>query len=216
MVKKAKPAFHLKLQKSHLSRRPSVREDNNEEALVTDARTPISPSSKNTMSCNASPVSSTDCLIFLFPAMKKRISLKLRLRRTAVGSSSAIPKSTPAPIATETVPAPESRLWGLHLAQRQVLTSLRNRNHWQGLVVFVTYPEAPMDNNRVEQAIRNPVIGRKNYYGSGSIRSAKLAAMKFSLFQTIEPWRSMVEYIHLILVRWLSSFLFFERCNYAK
>jgi hypothetical protein len=72
----------------------------------------------------------------------------------------------------------------LHLAQRQVLTSLRN--HWQGLIVFVTYPEVPMDNNRAEQAIRNSVTGRKNYYGSGSVWSAELAAMMFSLFQTIE------------------------------
>jgi transposase len=46
-----------------------------------------------------------------------------------------------------------------------------------------------MDNNRAEQAIRNPVIGRKNYYGSGSIWSAELAATMFSLFQTIELWQ---------------------------
>lgn len=119
--------------------------------------------------------------------MITRCDLLLQADQAAIVSSPAIPKSTPAPSATETVLAPESRLRGLHLAQRQVLTSLRN--HWQGLIVFVTYPEVPMDNNRAEQAIRNPVIGRKNYYGSGSIWSAKLAAMMFSLFQTIELWQ---------------------------
>lgn len=119
--------------------------------------------------------------------MITRCDLLLQADQAAIGSSPAIPKSTPAPIATETVPASESRLGGLHLAQRQVLTSLRN--HWQGLIVCVTYPEVPMDNNRAEQAIRNPVIGRKNYYGSGSVWSAKLAAMMFSLFQTIELWQ---------------------------
>ena len=86
-----------------------------------------------------------------------------------------------------TVPAPERRLGELHMAQRQVLTSLQN--HWQGLTVFVTHPEVPLDNNPAERAIRNPVTGRKNYYGSGSIWSAELAATMFSLFQTIELWQ---------------------------
>ena len=87
----------------------------------------------------------------------------------------------------KTVTAPERRLGELHMAQRQVLASLQN--HWQGLTVFVTYPEVPMDNNPAEQAVRNPVTGRKNYYGSGSIWSAELAATLFSLFQTIELWQ---------------------------
>ena len=73
------------------------------------------------------------------------------------------------------------------MAQRDVLISLQN--HWQGLTVFVNHPEVPMDNNSAERAIRNPVTGRKNYYGSGSIWSAKLAAVMFSLFQTIELWQ---------------------------
>ena len=46
-----------------------------------------------------------------------------------------------------------------------------------------------MDNNPAERAIRNPVTGRKNYYGSGSIWSAQLAAVMFSVFQTIELWQ---------------------------
>jgi transposase len=41
-----------------------------------------------------------------------------------------------------------------------------------------------MDNNRGENSIRNPVTGRKNYYGSGSIWSAQLAATLFSILQT--------------------------------
>jgi transposase len=74
----------------------------------------------------------------------------------------------------------------LEPAQRKVLNSLQN--HWKGLTVFVDRPEVPMDNNRGERAIRNPVCGRKNYYGSGSIWSAELAARMFSIFQTIEQW----------------------------
>ena len=35
---------------------------------------------------------------------------------------------------------------------------------------------------------RGPVVGRKNYYGSGSAWSGELAAMLFSLFQTLCLW----------------------------
>ena len=65
----------------------------------------------------------------------------------------------------------------------KVLTSLKN--HWDGLTVFVEHPEVPMDNNNGERSIRNPVTGRKNFYGSGSLWSSELAAMMFSIFQTL-------------------------------
>ena len=65
----------------------------------------------------------------------------------------------------------------------KILTSLKN--HWDGLTVFVEHPEVPMDNNNGERSIRNPVTGRKNFYGSGSLWSSELAAMMFSIFQTL-------------------------------
>jgi transposase len=71
-------------------------------------------------------------------------------------------------------------------AKRKVLTSLKN--HWAGLRVFLDHPAVPMDNNAAERALRNPVIGRKNYYGSGSVWSAELAAVMFSVFQTVLLW----------------------------
>ena len=55
-------------------------------------------------------------------------------------------------------------------------------------MVFVANPQVPMDNNIAERRMRNPGMGRKNYYGSGSQWSAQLAAMMFSLFQTILLW----------------------------
>jgi len=71
----------------------------------------------------------------------------------------------------------------IHPTQRKVLESLRA--HWKGLTLFVDRPDIPMDNNLAERLLRNPIVGRKNYYGSGSIWSGQLSAMLFTLFQTL-------------------------------
>src|SRR6516225_9610222 len=86
----------------------------------------------------------------------------------------------------------------LHPARRKVLESLGN--HWTGLTVFVEHPEVPMDNNTAERAQRGPVVGRKNYYGSGAVWAGQLAAMLFSLFQTLCLW-------HLNPRAWLTAYL---------
>ncbi|NOR25463.1 MAG: IS66 family transposase [Desulforhopalus sp.] len=65
----------------------------------------------------------------------------------------------------------------------KILISLQN--HWEGLRIFVDHPEVPMDNNKGERSIRNPVTERKNFYGSGSLWSSHLAAIMFSIFQTM-------------------------------
>jgi transposase len=74
----------------------------------------------------------------------------------------------------------------LHSAQKKVLSSLKK--HWSGLTVFLDHPLTPMDNNKAENSARNPATGRKNYYGSGAEWSAELAAMLFSVLQTIILW----------------------------
>ena len=43
-----------------------------------------------------------------------------------------------------------------------------------------------MDNNAAERALRGPVVGRKNYYGSGSRWSARLAAVVFTILRTLQ------------------------------
>ncbi len=75
----------------------------------------------------------------------------------------------------------------LHSVQRGLLTSLKN--HWEGLLVFLERPEVPMDNNNAERTVRLPVTGRKNYYGSGRVWSAELAALMFTLLQTVLLWK---------------------------
>ena len=85
-----------------------------------------------------------------------------------------------------------------HLAKHKVLSSLHN--HWEGLTVFLGRPEVAMDNNTAERTLRNPVVGRKNYYGSGSVWSAHLAARMFSVLQTVLLWGLNPHH-------WLSAFL---------
>jgi transposase len=67
---------------------------------------------------------------------------------------------------------------------RKVLTSLQE--HWLGLTRFLDDPRLPLDNNASERQLRGPVLGRKNYYGSGAVWSGRVAAMLFSLFATLE------------------------------
>jgi transposase len=89
----------------------------------------------------------------------------------------------------------------------KILTSLKN--HWDGLSIFVDHPDVPMDNNPGEKSIRNPVTGRKNFYGSGSLWSSQLAAMMFSIFQTIVL-------CGLNCNHWLRSYLTTCAENYGK
>lgn len=74
----------------------------------------------------------------------------------------------------------------IHPARRKVLSSLQE--HWAGLTVFVDNPSVPLDNNQAERVLRGPVVGRKNYRGSGAVWSGELAAMLFSVFQTLCLW----------------------------
>ena len=86
----------------------------------------------------------------------------------------------------------------LRMPCRKVLESLQN--HWEGLTRFVDDPRIPMDNNASERRLRRPVIGRKNYFGSGSESSGQLAAMLFSIFDTLKMWK-------LNIRKWLRWYL---------
>ena len=87
---------------------------------------------------------------------------------------------------------------------RKVLDSLQE--HWTGLVRFVEDPRIPLDNNASERAGRGPAVARKNFYGSGSLWSGRLAATMFSLFATLAHWK-------LNPRRWLTWYL--ESCAAA-
>jgi transposase len=70
---------------------------------------------------------------------------------------------------------PES---GLHKAIGYML------NMWPGLVLFLDDPNVPLDNNGTERAARGPVLGRKNHYGSRSLRGTEVAATFYSLVES--------------------------------
>lgn len=86
----------------------------------------------------------------------------------------------------------------LQPAAAKVLQSMKS--HWGGLTVFVASPWVAMDNNTAERDIRGPVVGRKNFYGSGSEVSAELAATMYSVLATMKLWR-------LNARTWLAAYL---------
>ena len=71
----------------------------------------------------------------------------------------------------------------LHLVQQKVLACLHR--HWEGLMRFVDHPAIPMDNNEAERLQRPEALGRKNYYGSGSLWSGQFSAHAFTIIQTL-------------------------------
>lgn len=56
--------------------------------------------------------------------------------------------------------------------------------NWDRLTRFVQDARIPLDNNATERAIRGPVVGRKNHYGSKSKRGTEVAAIFYTLLET--------------------------------
>jgi transposase len=74
----------------------------------------------------------------------------------------------------------------LHPERAKRLNSIKE--HWEGLLVFVDHPWIPMDNSEAERRMYIAALGRKNYYGSGSVWSGHFTACLFSIFQTLKLW----------------------------
>jgi transposase len=55
---------------------------------------------------------------------------------------------------------------------------------WKGLVRFLEDPAIPLDNNATERALRGVCVGRKNHYGSKSLRGTQVAALFYSLVES--------------------------------
>ena len=86
----------------------------------------------------------------------------------------------------------------LHPAAARVIATLDNE--WDGLARHRDLPQLPLDNNTAERALRNPVIGRKNFYGSGARWAADLAADVWTITATaarngLEPLPLLEDYL---------------------
>jgi transposase len=53
-----------------------------------------------------------------------------------------------------------------------------------GLLRFLDDPNVPIDNNSAERCLRGVVVGRKNHYGSRSLRGTQVAALFYSLIES--------------------------------
>jgi transposase len=58
--------------------------------------------------------------------------------------------------------------------------------NWDRLTRFVDDAQVPLDNNATERAIRGPVVGRKNHYGSKSRRGTEVAATLYTILETVK------------------------------
>lgn len=66
--------------------------------------------------------------------------------------------------------------------KRKAILYLQTR--WVGFTKFLTDTRIPMSNNEAERTIRHAVVGRKNYYGSGSHTGADTAATLFTIIES--------------------------------
>jgi transposase len=77
---------------------------------------------------------------------------------------------------------------------------------WAGLTRFVDDPCVPLDNNAAERALRGPVVGRKNHYGSRSLRGTQVAALFYTLCETaklagIDPHAYLLRALYAAIAR---------------
>lgn len=56
--------------------------------------------------------------------------------------------------------------------------------NYQGLTLFLSDAEVPIDNNAQERLLRSHVVGRKTWYGTHSEKGAETAAILFSIVET--------------------------------
>lgn len=70
--------------------------------------------------------------------------------------------------------------------------------------LFLYYPFLPIDNNHQERLLRNPVIGRKTWFGTHSKQGAKTTAIFFTLVEScklnkINPrhyFKKLIQHLH--------------------
>jgi hypothetical protein len=74
---------------------------------------------------------------------------------------------------------------------------------WQALIRYVHVAEASIDNNAMEQRLRGPVMGRRNYLFVGSEAGGKWAAVCYSIVEScrlngVEPYRYLKDVLRRV------------------
>lgn len=77
---------------------------------------------------------------------------------------------------------------------------------WPGLIVFLSNPDVPWHSNHIEGAIRPPVIGRNNHFGSHSLKTAEVASIWYSVIETckmhgVDPRKYLIDILTRILTK---------------
>ena len=57
-------------------------------------------------------------------------------------------------------------------------------NQWDGLCRFLEDARVPLSNDAAERAVRGPVVGRKNFAGSKSVRGTEVTAVLYTLLES--------------------------------
>ncbi len=101
--------------------------------------------------------------------------------------------------AMDTARRDQAAIYSLHPAAKKVLATLDRE--WDGLARHRDFPDLDLDNNSAERALRTPVIGRKNHYGSHAEWAAHLAARVWTITATAErnhrePLAYLTEYLN--------------------
>lgn len=73
--------------------------------------------------------------------------------------------------------------------------------NYDGLIIFLSHPKVPIDNNSSERLLRNHVIGRKTWYGTHSKAGAATAAAHFTIVNTCKMNKVNPRQYYLEMIR---------------
>lgn len=78
------------------------------------------------------------------------------------------------------------------------------RNHWAALSVYASDGRVPIDNNRVEQLMREVALGRKNWLFVGNVESGERSARLMTLVSSakrhqLDVWRYLKDVLDQLL-----------------
>ena len=76
---------------------------------------------------------------------------------------------------------------------------------WPGFEMFINDARVPLSNNEAERTIRHAVMGRKNYYGSGSYTGAQTAATLFTIIESCKKNDLDPRTYLLLVLGWLEK-----------